>query len=380
MATYKSNLLLFLFFVLVTIDLSTSARNLDHKTTTSPATDQTITFIMNDVLGRRHSGAPLRSPQPMSVDLGRTPFRDQTGPASGWLPILASAPALQAGTVTAVDEELAGNVELGSPLSGKAQGIYVTSVEDKSSHIVAMRVTFAGGRGETGDSLSLFGVHQPAQAESHIAVVGGTGRYRDANGIAILQAVASKSSSERESMQHKVLSVHVYLKTHKKRQPEEKRYLMLGETVADGTSLLGAEIERDELLVLVGLPQRLLLLLRDHGAESRNKMRTNKRTTDQGGEDPSHLGELVGCATGDFGDAEEGKLVLEVLQLGLELRLGLPPKLVNLNPRYTQQITLHNQSKRVALTFRKEFLTHRDRIASPPSSLSSPSASAARKP
>ncbi|CAL9165865.1 unnamed protein product [Musa hybrid cultivar] len=355
MATYRCNLLLFLFFVFVTIDLSTSARNLDHKTTTSPATDQTITFIMNDVLGRRHSGAPLRSPQPMSVDLGRTPFRDQTGPARGWLPILASAPALEAGTVTAVDEELAGNVELGSPLSGKAQGIYVTSLEDKSSHIVAMRVTFAGGGGETGDSLSLFGVHQPAQAESHIAVVGGTGRYRDANGIAILKAVASKYSSERERMQHKVLAVHVYLNItkHKKRQPEEKRYLMLGETAADGTSLLGTQIERDELLVLVGLPQRCLLLLRDHGAESKNKMRTNKITTDQGGEGRSHLGELVGCATGDFGDAEEGKLVLEVLQLGLELRLGLPPKLVNLNPRYTQQITLHDQSKRVALTFRK---------------------------
>ncbi|URD99540.1 Dirigent-like protein [Musa troglodytarum] len=214
MATYMSNLRLFLFFVFVTIDLSTSARNLDHKTTTSPATDQTITFIMNDVLGSRHSGAPLRSPQPMGVDLGRTPFGDRTGPARGWLPILASAPALEAGTVTAVDEELAGNVELGSPLSGKAQGISVTSMADRSSHIVAMRVTFAGGGGETGDSLCLFGVHQPAQAESHIAVVGGTGRYQDANGIAILKAVAAKSSSERESVQHKnkVLAVHVYLK------------------------------------------------------------------------------------------------------------------------------------------------------------------------
>ncbi|RRT68625.1 hypothetical protein B296_00038150 [Ensete ventricosum] len=170
---------------------------------------------MNDVLGSRHTGAPLRSPQPMSVDLDRTPFRGQTGPARGWLPILASAPALDAGTVTTIDEELAGNVKLGPPLAGRAQGIYVTGMEDKSSHIVAMRVTFAGGGGGgggTGDSLSLFGVHQPAQAESHIAVVGGTGRYRDANGIAILKAVASKGSSKRESMQHKVLAVQVYLR------------------------------------------------------------------------------------------------------------------------------------------------------------------------
>lgn len=39
---------------------------------------------------------------------------------------------------------------------------------------------------------------------------------------------------------------------------------MLGETPADSAGLLGAEVEREQLLVLVRLTQRRLLLLRDH--------------------------------------------------------------------------------------------------------------------
>lgn len=38
-----------------------------------------------------------------------------------------------------------------------------------------------------------------------------------------------------------------------------------------------------------------------------------------------HLRELVGGTAGDLGDAEEGELRLEVLELGLQLRLVLPP-------------------------------------------------------
>jgi hypothetical protein len=46
----------------------------------------------------------------------------------------------------------------------------------------------------------------------------------------------------------------------------------------------------------------------------------------------AHLGELVGCPTGDLGDAEEGELGLELLELPLQLRLVLPPELVHLDP------------------------------------------------
>jgi hypothetical protein len=42
-------------------------------------------------------------------------------------------------------------------------------------------------------------------------------------------------------------------------------YLVLGEAPANGAGLLGAEIEREKLLLLVRLTQRRLLLLRDNG-------------------------------------------------------------------------------------------------------------------
>ena len=46
----------------------------------------------------------------------------------------------------------------------------------------------------------------------------------------------------------------------------------------------------------------------------------------------AHLGELVGCAAGDLGYAEEGELRLELLELRLQVRLALPPELVHLDP------------------------------------------------
>lgn len=42
------------------------------------------------------------------------------------------------------------------------------------------------------------------------------------------------------------------------------QYLVLGEAAPDGTSLLGAEVKGKELLLLINLPERRLLLLRDH--------------------------------------------------------------------------------------------------------------------
>lgn len=46
---------------------------------------------------------------------------------------------------------------------------------------------------------------------------------------------------------------------------------MLGQAAADGTGLLGAEVEGEKLLLLVRLPQRRLLLLRDHREHARDR-------------------------------------------------------------------------------------------------------------
>lgn len=119
---------------------------------------------------------------------------------------------------------------------------------------------------------------------------------------------------------------------------------MLGEAPADGAGLLGAEVEREQALLLVRLPQRRLLLLRDHRQHARDRgahhlaakknsppqepvseIQPHQQTSEREEEEGAHLGELVGGAAGDLGDAEEGELRLEVLELGLQLRLVLPP-------------------------------------------------------
>ena len=132
---------------------------------------------------------------------------------------------------------------------------------------------------------------------------------------------------------------------------EGKKFnLVLGKTPADGAGLLGAEVEREQLLVLVRLTQRRLLLLRDHREHPRDRgthhlaaAQQNERPVSMTNPRhellyawrkegrPVHLGELVGGAAGDLGDAEEGELRLEVLERTLQLRLVLPPQLVHLD-------------------------------------------------
>jgi len=107
------------------------------------------------------------------------------GHHGSWLRALTRPGALRPGTVTVVDEELRGRKEFGLPLEGRLEGVLVTSLADSSSHMVAVRASFAGDGAE--DSLRFFGVRRDDQ-ESHIAVVGGTGRYSGAAGFAVVRA------------------------------------------------------------------------------------------------------------------------------------------------------------------------------------------------
>jgi len=59
-------------------------------------------------------------------------------------------------------------------------------------------------------------------------------------------------------------------------------YLVLGQAAADGTGLLGAEVEGEKLLLLVRLPQRRLLLLRDHREHARDRGAHNLAEEPQG--------------------------------------------------------------------------------------------------
>ncbi|TKY67306.1 Dirigent protein 25 [Spatholobus suberectus] len=92
---------------------------------------------------------------------------------------------LMFGTMTVFDDELTEGHELGSGLVGKAQGFYIASAVDGTSQLMAFTAKFE----ENGyvDSLSFFGVHLTQVSESQLAIIGGTGKYVNAEGYAIIK-------------------------------------------------------------------------------------------------------------------------------------------------------------------------------------------------
>ncbi|XP_045826517.1 dirigent protein 25-like [Trifolium pratense] len=93
---------------------------------------------------------------------------------------------LMFGTMTVFDDELTEGEELGSGLVGKAQGFYIASSVEGTSQVMAFTAKFEENGYE--DSLSFFGVHRTTQvSQSQLAIIGGTGKYVNANGIAIIK-------------------------------------------------------------------------------------------------------------------------------------------------------------------------------------------------
>ncbi|KAJ4848162.1 hypothetical protein Tsubulata_034121, partial [Turnera subulata] len=110
---------------------------------------------------------------------------------AGNLPAGITLQKLMFGSITVVDNELTEGHELGSGVVGRAQGFYLASSVDGTSHTVALTVLLHGGdsHGEVEDTISFFGVHRTATPDSEIAVVGGTGKYEDARGYAVVETI-----------------------------------------------------------------------------------------------------------------------------------------------------------------------------------------------
>lgn len=116
---------------------------------------------------------------------------------------------LMFGTMTVFDDELTEGHELGSGLVGKAQGFYIASSEDGTSQTMVFTVMFASG--SYADSLSFFGVHTTSVSESHLAIMGGTGKYVDAKGIATVKTFPANLNRQATDGVETVLEITVYL-------------------------------------------------------------------------------------------------------------------------------------------------------------------------
>uniref|UniRef100_A0A804RA92 Dirigent protein n=1 Tax=Zea mays TaxID=4577 RepID=A0A804RA92_MAIZE len=121
----------------------------------------------------------------------RRPIFTDEGPiGSRWLRALTRPDALRPTAVTVVDERLRDSKEFGLPLDGTLQGVLVVGVADNGGHMVSVKASFAGDGAD--DSISFFGVRRDDQEESHVAVVGGTGRYTGASGFAVVHTHTEK--------------------------------------------------------------------------------------------------------------------------------------------------------------------------------------------
>ncbi|KAL9230538.1 hypothetical protein vseg_005876 [Gypsophila vaccaria] len=109
----------------------------------------------------------------------------------GQLPSGVSLQKLMFGSITVIDDELTEGPELGSGVLGKGQGFYLASSLDGESHTMAFTTLFHNDHDnqEDDDTISFFGVHRTASPISHIAIVGGTGKYENAKGYATIEAL-----------------------------------------------------------------------------------------------------------------------------------------------------------------------------------------------
>ncbi|KAJ8562711.1 hypothetical protein K7X08_031163 [Anisodus acutangulus] len=108
---------------------------------------------------------------------------------AGQLPAGLSLQQLMFGSITVVDNEITEGHELGSSILGRAQGFYLTSSSDGTSHTLALTTLFHGHDHEVDDTISFFGIHRTATPISHIAVIGGTGKYENAKGYATIETM-----------------------------------------------------------------------------------------------------------------------------------------------------------------------------------------------
>lgn len=127
---------------------------------------------------------------------------------AGQLPSGVSIQQLMFGTMTVIDDELTEGHELGSGLIGKAQGFYVVSSEDGNSQTMAFTTMFQSGNYV--DSLSFFGVHRTAVSESHLAIMGGTGKYVNAKGYANVKTLPGTNQHETDGVET-LLQFTVYI-------------------------------------------------------------------------------------------------------------------------------------------------------------------------
>uniref|UniRef100_A0A7N0TLD4 Dirigent protein n=1 Tax=Kalanchoe fedtschenkoi TaxID=63787 RepID=A0A7N0TLD4_KALFE len=129
---------------------------------------------------------------------------------AGNLPAGATLQQLMFGSVTVIDDELTEGHELGSGVMGRAQGFYLASSLDGTSHTFAFTALLGHAEHGAEDTISFFGVHRTASLVSQVAVIGGTGKYENARGYATIEPMHQLDQHITDGVDT-VFQFHVYL-------------------------------------------------------------------------------------------------------------------------------------------------------------------------
>ncbi|GFY82210.1 disease resistance-responsive (dirigent-like protein) family protein [Actinidia rufa] len=130
--------------------------------------------------------------------------------SAGQLPAGLTLQQLMFGSITVVDNELTEGHELGSAVLGRAQGFYLASSLDGTSHTLVLTALFHGSEHEGEDTISFFGVHRTGSPVSPIAIVGGTGMYEDAKGYATIETLPQHDQHTTDGVET-ITQFNVYL-------------------------------------------------------------------------------------------------------------------------------------------------------------------------
>ncbi|KAH7839648.1 hypothetical protein Vadar_006817 [Vaccinium darrowii] len=133
--------------------------------------------------------------------------------SAGQLPTGLTLQQLMFGSITVVDNELTEGHELGSGVVGQAQGFYLASSLDGTSHTLVLTALFHGGNeGHVAeDTVSFFGIHRTGSPISDIAVIGGTGKYENAKGYATIETLLNQVDQHTTDGVETITQFNVYL-------------------------------------------------------------------------------------------------------------------------------------------------------------------------
>ncbi|KAG4994247.1 hypothetical protein JHK86_031074 [Glycine max] len=206
------------------------------------ALDPTITFFMHDIIGGSTPSERIVAGTIVNTQTNHLPFskpNNRVLPFKGAIPLVDTSTgsgtnpthtsttviknidknkvvinknslglgATPFGRITVIDDKITKGLELGSEVIGKAQGFHLASSLDGSSKTMAFTALF---HDDEEDAISFFGVHRTAAHESHIAVVGGTGKYINAKGYAIIETLHSPQQHTTNGVET-LVQITVYL-------------------------------------------------------------------------------------------------------------------------------------------------------------------------